>query len=687
MEDDKLNLDGAVFDLDITDEDVKRTTIQNIRDAKTYWNDKKGQNLDQVRSNAKNYWVGKHYEDTELYEHQTPYMDPRIFTSTETVIAIVNSRTPQPEVFPAQDSVTSQVLAKDMEKGLFRYAEKQRLSQKLRIATRHLLMYRVGILKQRFDPSKGRFGEIITEVVDPAKLIFDKDAGLWDECRFIAEEMTDTIYDLLLKFPEKEKEILDKYSIKRKTTKALGRMVDYHEVWFTYYDKKEEREKECLAWILDEEIVLGKMTNPNWIDETDGSEKKNFFDNPQKPYITMNFLNLGDHKVDNTSILEQAIPQQDVLNKRGRQITDNADAGSGGMVYNTTMIEKKDIARLIGAPDEKVGVSGDVNRAVARLAPPFLPDYVVQDKFDARQQIDNIFGAHAPSRGESSGNATLGQDVLQQQQDQTRQEELVRAVEDSSDRLYKHTIQMMKVYYTEEHFFKTTGENGQFDFVAISADKIEDGLDLEVRQGTSLPINKMQVRNDSVQLAQAGLIDPLTLYENLGFQDPQKMVERLIDWTTDPMKFVQTVREEEFERDAFTDIQILNRGQLASPRSEPTVEHLDYHTQYMMSGEFQDLDDEVKELHQLHLEMETENAKRILDMLATQLPSKEEMKEAGQEAIEEEQQMQQLEGGMSPRQGSPTQQGMDQLDPQRRVQQEPRQQEPPEKPTQDPPMV
>lgn len=87
---------------------------------------------------------------------------------------------------------------------------------------------------------------------------------------------------------------------------------------------------------LKDEIVLEDIENPYY----DFSEKtaddgkspesakgqiKNIHSSPKIPYIIFNVDNIGLRILDDTSALEQAKSLQDELNKRKRQISNNAD--------------------------------------------------------------------------------------------------------------------------------------------------------------------------------------------------------------------------------------------------------------------------------------------------------------------------------------------------------------------------
>ncbi len=640
---------GNVFDLTLKDSEIIALTNKMIADSESFWN---GLGLKEAREKNLRYWKGDQLKGLQFYNHNVRYVDNRIFPSTETIVATVCARMPYPEVFPDQNTQTSTIIAKDVSKALVAYTENNEVADTFQFALRHLLTDRIGWIKLRFDDSLGKNGEIVTEYVLPEDIVVDKEAKPGTNPRFLSQVLRGTVEDLIKKFPEKEQEILKKFGIIRGTKGQLGKFVAYKEVWFTYYDG--DKKQEAVCWRYDD-LIMGKMKNPNWNEGGNNEITKNFLNHPLKPFIPLNYLNSGRYFIDDTSIIEQAIPLQDVLNKRGRQIIENADSANGGWVLSSKAITAENASELIGDPNEKVLVNADdVRTAVARTGAPSLPSYVLEDKIDARNEIDNMFATNKVARGETSGNRTLGQDQIQLAQDTGRQNQLMRAVEKAANRYYKFLLQMMKVYYTEDHWFMITGRNGLFDSVVLRADIIKDGMDVRVKAGSSLPLDKVSEKQMYADLAAQKMIDPLTLMEELGVPEPKDKLERLVQWTLDPMSMLQMIDKEKWDREAFMDIQILNRGVIAPPTEEVTEEHLAYHNEYLKSGEYRKQKDNIKQNHVNHVALEAEELRRTLLLEETQMPTAEEV-QAGNQQMDQASMQDQAMGGMPPQEKQPLQ--------------------------------
>jgi hypothetical protein len=655
--------DTSVFELPVADNDLLTLVKEPVQSSEKYWENEFG--LKKARTSNINLWLPNHWKDKDVYDYQEEYLyqDNRIFVSVETICSVVNARIPQPEVMPGQEGVISEQIAKDLGKVLYAWAERYRVPDLFRIGTRNLLLKRVGYLKLRFDESVGEHGEIVPEIVAPEDIVVDQDARFGDVPRFVAQKLRNkTAEELIAMFPEAEAKVHEMIGGKRLNSQGqpviyktqLGKKFNIWELWFRYYDKDKKRYAGGLAFV-DEHFthVLSKDKNPNWNYEDEYSESQrgscsNLLDFPAPPFFPINYLNDGTTYIDATSMVEQAAPLQRVLDRRGFQIMENAEQSGSGLIFNTNMITKEDISKLTGSPDERIGVKGDVRSAVVRVAPPPLPNYVIEDKMDARSEIDNIFATHDISRGAQSNNKTLGQDQLQQGQDYTRMDDIARAIERTATLFYRYVVQMMKVYYTEDHWFKATGEDGKFDFIVMKSDMIEDGLDVNVEAGSTLPVNKRSQQDFIVKLAEQGLVDPLTLYE-VGsggvMPSPKKMLERFLTFKVDPTAFMTNLKAEQFNRQAFMDVQILLRGELPDTRNEISQEYLQFMTNYMLGGDFDKQPPIVKQLFSEWLRVCQAQALKQIQNLQTQSPTQEEMDAAAQKEAETTAMSQAIGGG------------------------------------------
>lgn len=589
--------------LNLTDDQVARAIGNRVNFSKSWWN--KQENLETVQKRAENVWLNLVSADIDLYDYEEPYSENRIFVAIESLISQVLGRPPQPMVNPAFDTDASRTLARYVEKVLLAYYHDLYQRAQLEMVARHLLTgFRYAVLKYRWDNSIGRkkedgtrTGGIVTEVVRPDKVVFDAGATDKDNIPLIAEYMEASTEDLCFKYKDKQDDIMRYVGKTYGTTTQLTDLLKYLEVHFTGYMPDNGEEYEGVAVKLDT-IVLDKFKNPNFNydefkkDDNGELDYLNFFDKPKKPYVVFNFLNQGKYIVDSTSLTEQTYMLQRHLEKRGRQIDLNADMANAGTVYNSLMASEENVSKLIGDPDEKLMVKGDVSKAAMRLPANKLEDYVIRDKADVRGAIDTIFGANAPLVGEKSGNDTLGQDELSVQRNTSRLGVLSTTLENGMDRVYKAEVQLMKVFFTEEDMVKYTGPEGNTEFIEFSNMSIQSGIGLRVREGSLLPDDPATAVKEATQFAP--LLDPLTLAEMLSgkqIDNPKEAAKRMFlikaDASQYGQEFLDINPQGEHDPDAVNAIQQVSQGQQPQVPDNPSNNYVGQLNAHMQSPEFQ----------------------------------------------------------------------------------------------------
>src|SRR3990167_5690541 len=119
---------------------------------------------------------------------------------------------------------------------------------------------------------------------------------------------------------------------------------------------------------------------------------------------------------------------------------------------------------------------------------------------------------------------------MSRQQDFTRVDGITRVLNRGVTRIAVGLVQLMKMFYTEMQVVKILGEEGAVEFVKLNRDDINDYIEIIVKSGDNLPMDKVSLRTEAVQLWQLGALDPVTLFERLDFPNPAKAAERLQAW-------------------------------------------------------------------------------------------------------------------------------------------------------------
>lgn len=611
-------LDGQInpLSLGMEDEEIAAAIGNRITDGKTFWNDK--YQLDTVRQRNYQYWLADFYRDQKLHKHNVPYSDPVSTIAIETLIPMVLANPPQPVVANASDTDASKELAANLQDVLLSKYEDLFIKSKLMTSTRHVLQgQRIGVLKLSWDNSIGelqedgtRSGDIKVEAIHPKYITIDANATDKQDIPMIAHLQNKSLEEWGMQFPKKRQQLIQATGMSSGVAVKMSQLMGIHEVQFTDY--KNGKRTEAIAWKMDNHI-FGSMKNPFWnydevgTDNEGNSVSLNYFAKPKKTYVFINHLNSGEWVIDDNSLMDLAINQQDIINKRGKQLVENADAAGSGLVYNTKMIKPSEMAKLVGNPTEKIGVDGDVRAAVARVAPPLLP-YVPEERIDGRNRVNDIFGSNAPIRGDDTNSPTLGQEVLSQRSDLSRTRVLATSIEDACDSLYKYMTQIMKVFYDSPREIQYTGTEGQTSFIPFSSESIEPGVMVKVKSGSLLPDDPVTKAQQAVQLA--NVLDPLTLMEMVGVQNPKEVAKRIYYAKALPDRYLTEVLqvsedENQADPDAVQEHEQLMQGVEVPPQTEPSKAHLATHQMLIEQGQ---VNDQVT----IHVEAEIANAKKSL---------------------------------------------------------------------------
>ncbi len=469
------------------------------------------------------------------------------------------------------------------------HSQKFYLNRLLEVSTRNLLNKRLGVIKLEFDPAYGPIGEIVPKVIDPDHLIIDKNAEMGSNPAFICHIMKFSVEELCFRWPEKKQEIFAALGIVRGTAKQMSQEVAVRQVWVTHYDKAGKPEEGCVTYFG--KCVLSKYKNPNWI-YTEGQH--NFLEMPMKPFIPLNYINYGQHWIDITTPIEQAANMQNILNKRGRQIMENADKANGMLIISTDSgLTKDDAQNLTGDPNQKliIKTAGQpVGSLVYQVPPHDLPAYVMADKQDQRTTIHSILGTPDQFTGSNSQGdqdaKTLGEAVMIKNQASGRQDLIVRAIDNFMDRYFKFLVQMMVVWYDEKHTFVYNGGDGDFDYITMSRDLFEDGIAVNVKSGTTLPFDKGRQEAVALNLAKMGMISPLDLFRDLHMDNPQKRYDNWYKWKTDPESLARDANDAMDESTAYIDYIEIMDGKDVKPRDDAKLEHVLTHRKQMTEAEF-----------------------------------------------------------------------------------------------------
>jgi len=125
-------------------------------------------------------------------------------------------------------------------------------------------------------------------------------------------------------------------------------------------------------------------------------------------------------------------------------------------------------------------------------------------------------------------------------QDADRGSLIAEYIEQMTDSIFNWVVQMMYVYYDQEHYSNVMGIDNQIEFsTIINTELWNTKLLVSVKEGSMIPKDPLLRRNEAIDLWSMGAIDPLSLYIALDYPNPKEMVQRLILWKSNPMALIQ----------------------------------------------------------------------------------------------------------------------------------------------------
>ena len=548
------------------------------------WNKYYSSEIKGKQEENENYWLGKQFEGYKIEDRAM--VDNVIFEAVETFLPIATKRNPEPTV-RSDNTKEGDALAKKVQSMLVYQADIQRMKLKLKKAARFWALYLLGVAKVSWSMNEN---DISTKVIRPQRLILDPEGTVTEEMQYdgeyIGEYRSDTASRLIKRFIDK------KDFITKVVDGKMGSKVNYIEWWTDDYT----------FWTLKDK-VLGKIKNPHWnygIEEITTDEfgvesktgkmipGKNHFNYPRMPYMFLSIFNLGKHPFDDTSLIGQNLANQDIINKRQSQIDRNVDGMNGGWIVSGELSGLTQEQATIAMEETRKGGSlwiaqGTPATAVQDTKASGLPADVFNHLVDTREELRNIFGVRGSSPQGTINEQTLGGKQIIKEQDSSRiGGGISEYLEQFCDQIFNWWVQMMYVYYDENHLAAIVGKDRATEFVQLSNANLNSKLSVSVQEGSLLPKNEFTEANTALTLAGQKLIDPITLYDRLGFSNPQEQAERLYVWLNSPQllfpeaaKASMMANEAKKAEEAATDMTIQEQaavGQMAVTQPSPEEE-------------------------------------------------------------------------------------------------------------------
>ena len=517
--------------------------------------------------------------------------DNRIFLSIETIIPITTSNTPVPNVVAAQDTIESKMLAEDWTKILMSLYRTQKMQRKLERWGRHLILWKYAVFKYFYDEVKEK---IETRVCYPSNLFFDNNRDIDDWFDWIWERLTATAFDLIERFPKKEKLISD-YVWWRLWTE-----ISYTEFWTNDF----------VFWRFDDKI-LSKIKNPNWNWKNNND---NFFDNPKVPYVVINLFDLWDTISWSTWLVDQAKTLQDWVDKRKNQIDMNASIVNWKVIWTAKNWLKQDEFASVDWTNSNEWIFftdweiGDIQR----VSWTWLPQFVENDMLHSISEVDNIMWTHWTTRWEREGRETATWRSILRENDRWRIDIIWRRLEEAIEEIFNWWTQLVKVWYKDNKIIRVLWKDKAQEFFNISHQSIESWMEIYIIPWTLVQEDSASRANRATVLANSQMIDPITLYEELWMRNPKEVAKNLFLWQNDPQQLFEWTNTGQWNeqilskqtQQAETEMRAMLQWKSVPPYEQADANHIAVHQAFMSSPDAKNLPVQIKQIIMQHLEQE-----------------------------------------------------------------------------------
>lgn len=507
--------------------------------------------------------------------------DNRIFRNMETMIANSLKTLPTPNVIPGSDTPESKELGLQIQRYFLKKYDDLDVKQEFRRSMRRLFITRMFCLKVFWDPILDDFNLMS---VDPKNIRVSKNATKEAQADFVIEEVTKPLSVFLDKFPEKKEAILAAATGNEISAYEDDKDVTWREAWIgnafivlyanriikagpnPYWDwdgiemsqsdqialanLKTPQEREKFLANKQNQRVTTPATPPQSSPETTADQpnadtKKitkeayyfNHFSHPRKPYIWGTLFAVDESPIGDTDLISQTESLLQAIGERKRDIGENAQSVNGLLKVDSGVMTRGEAEKIRFEPKGMI-YGKNVNKGVTREFGTPMPQFVFEDMQDSRAEIDQIMGTNLPFKGFGSGHEAMRSiyALIQQSLDQlTEFNELLEFV---SAELYNWWFQLMKVKYTEAHLIKDMGKNDSLETISLMRNQFEDGIQIQIIPGKLIPNDAMFKMQQAQEDMKAGILDPVTYFEMVGYDDPKTTAKAALAYKLNPLAAV-----------------------------------------------------------------------------------------------------------------------------------------------------
>jgi hypothetical protein len=538
--------------------------------------------------------VGEKEKNKELKMYEARYLDNVIYEIENSIDPLLKSKMPDIMVSagPGKGINTDEAdeTAANVSTAINTDLHKREIRSAVSVALRHHPVYFTACIKAIWDPAIDDY-KFIT--IHPNNITLDHTCTTHnaDDMGYICEYVPSSIQEVIAKFPKAEHELriqLEKDGIIKagnENWKSMATEIKYKEVWFDWLKEKSGKwEKVCGVIWKYKDVVLGKIKNPNYDyegeeqyfiydDMSQESSKRqmtaeemmgsamtgvepmgaqtetiyhNYFQFPRKPYYFFGYDQFGKVPIDETSRIEQNINNQQNMDDTGKQIIQENKNRGKHIFSKMAGLDGETLEQMdMNDPDQDILVDNDVQSVHKYITPERASPQEYGSLNDSRSRMYAVAGASAVRGQIQSDVATTNQ--IAREADFTRADDLAEeTINACFEWMAQWALQFIKLRYTKDHWRKILGDKGVVTYFKLNRDVITDGMEVGIKASGT---DKLKTQRNAMEMLKAGIVDPYNFYKDMDISNPEKRVEALITFQSNPldylMRIVQKLSQEE----------------------------------------------------------------------------------------------------------------------------------------------
>lgn len=456
-----------------------------------------------------------------------------LFEATATFVPAALAENPEPVVY-SDNTDEGKAASNDLKTMLQYHAKTLAFRQKLAVMIWQWGEYFIGSVKYGWepliDPETGEdVGDITVELRKPQNLVLDPD-GYVDEFGDFQGWVGDRIEKEAKWFIEK----FPKHAtyLRLKVNDKLGTRIVATEWW---------NDEFCFTTF--QEVVLDKHKNEFFnYPEKDGTPVINHFAKPKKPFTFFSVFSLQEEPYDFTNLIEQNIPNQDRITERDMQITKNlASANNAVALSGQSFTSETAEQAVMTFYEEGFLLIPDGNMdGVKRIPASALPSGIMEAQESDMQSLRSIYGTSGLIPNMNPDEAVRN-NIMNEQHDSSRIGGGVGdRIEITAENMFNWCVQLYSVFYDVPHFGAVMGNAAAVEYVSLSAQNMQRKFVVTVSPNSMAPKDEMSERNQAIQLAQEGFLDPINLFKALDDPDPVNTAKMVTMFRVNPQMYMQT---------------------------------------------------------------------------------------------------------------------------------------------------